>query len=85
MADVFTRSSSTGVFFNPGGERCAEFQSCCAEMFSQLVLCDSVDATGAALVKRETDLLILDLNGFDHLHELTGVGAPMSIAPGCPS
>ncbi|WP_176647085.1 GGDEF domain-containing protein [Duganella sp. SG902] len=75
MADVFTRSSSTGVFFNPGGERRAAFQSCCGEMFSQLVMCESVDATGVALVKREADLLILDLNGFDHLNELTGVGA----------
>jgi hypothetical protein len=30
---------------------------------------------GAALVKRDTDLLILDLNGFEHLNELAGVGA----------
>jgi diguanylate cyclase (GGDEF)-like protein len=75
MSDVLSRLNSTGVFFNPSGERRAEFQSCCAEMFSQLIACDSVDATGAALVKHETDLLILDLNGFDHLNELAGVGA----------
>ena len=67
--------NSTGVFFNPNSERRRAFQASCAEMFSQLMLCESVDATGAALVKRAADLLILDLNGFNHLSELAGVGA----------
>ncbi|MYM25798.1 diguanylate cyclase [Duganella sp. FT135W] len=84
MADAISRLNSTGVFFNPSAERRSEFQSCCGEMFSQLSLCDNVDATGAALVKRETDLLILDLNGFDHLNELAGVGALIRSRAGAP-
>jgi diguanylate cyclase (GGDEF)-like protein len=53
-------------------------------MFSQLVLCDHVDATGAALAKREADLLILDLNGFEHLNQLTGIGALIRGRAGAP-
>lgn len=84
MSHVYSRSNSTGVFFNPSPERRAEFQSCCGEMFSQLALCDHVDVTGAALAKREADLLILDLNGFDHLNQLAGVGALIRGRSGAP-
>ncbi|WP_229258071.1 GGDEF domain-containing protein [Duganella margarita] len=84
MSQVYSRSNSTGVFFNPGAERRAEFQSCCGEMFSQLLLCDHVDAVGAALAKREADLLILDLNGFDHLNQLAGFGALIRGRAGAP-
>jgi diguanylate cyclase (GGDEF)-like protein len=84
MSQVYSRSNSTGIFFNPGAERRAEFQSCCGEMFSQLLLCDHVDAVGAALAKREADLLILDLNGFDHLNQLSGLGALIRGRAGAP-
>jgi diguanylate cyclase (GGDEF)-like protein len=84
MSYVHSRANSTGVFFNPSPDRRAEFQSGCAEMFSQLMLCDHVDATGAALAKREADLLILDLNGFDHLNQLAGLGALIRGRAGAP-
>jgi len=84
MSDVYSRSSSTGVFFNPGAARRAEFQSCCGEMFSQLVLCEHVDATVTALARREVDLLILDLTSFDQLSELAGVGALIRGRAGAP-
>jgi diguanylate cyclase (GGDEF)-like protein len=85
MSDVYIPSSSTGVFFNPNAERRAEFQSCCAEMFSQLSLCESVDATAAALSRREASLLILDLSGFDHLNQLAGIGALIRGRAGAPT
>lgn len=84
MSDLYSRSSSTGVFFNPGAERRAEFQSSCGEMFSQLTLCEHVDATVTALAQREADLLILDLNGFEKLSELAGVGALIRGRAGAP-
>ncbi|MYM84763.1 diguanylate cyclase [Duganella sp. FT50W] len=74
MSDVYSRAISTGVFYNPSAERRAEFQACCGQMFSQLALCEHVDATMTALATREADLLILDLNGFEHLNNLTGLG-----------
>jgi len=84
MADAFSRPNSTGVFFNPSGDRRAEFQSCCGELFSQFTLCDSVDSAATAVARRDTDLLILDLNGFEHLNQLAGVGALIRSRSGKP-
>jgi diguanylate cyclase (GGDEF)-like protein len=85
MADVQGRaSSSTGVFFNASGERRSEFQACCGEMFAQLALTDSVDAAAAALAKRRVDLLVLDLNGYEQMSELSGVGALIRAHAGAP-
>ncbi|MES2348816.1 MAG: GGDEF domain-containing protein, partial [Pseudomonadota bacterium] len=85
MADVQGRaSSSTGVFFNASGERRSEFQACCGEMFAQLALTDSVDAAAAALAKRQVDLLVLDLNGYEQMSELSGVGALIRAHAGAP-
>ncbi|MRW84779.1 diguanylate cyclase [Pseudoduganella sp. FT26W] len=84
MSHVYSRSNSTGVFFHPAPERRAEFQSCCGEMFSQLVMCDHVDTVGAELVRREADLLILDLSGFQQLSQLAGVGALIRGRAGAP-
>jgi diguanylate cyclase (GGDEF)-like protein len=84
MSHVYSRSNSTGVFFHPAPERRAEFQSCCGEMFSQLVMCDHVDTAGAELARREADLLILDLSGFEQLSQLAGVGALIRGRAGAP-
>jgi diguanylate cyclase (GGDEF)-like protein len=84
MSHVYSRSNSTGVFFHPAPERRAEFQSCCGEMFSQLVLCDHVDTAAAELARREADLLILDLSGFEQLSQLAGVGALIRGRAGAP-
>jgi diguanylate cyclase (GGDEF)-like protein len=85
MADVYGRTDSVGVFFNASGERRAEFQSCCGEMFSQLMLTDNVDAAAAALGKRAADLLIVDLNGYEQLSDLSGVGALIRSRAGAPT
>lgn len=84
MSDVYRRSRSTGVLFNPSAERRAEFQLSCGEMFAQLMLCEHVDAIAAALAGREADLLILDLNGFERLSELAGIGALIRGRAGAP-
>ncbi|SDF61227.1 diguanylate cyclase (GGDEF) domain-containing protein [Duganella sp. OV458] len=84
MSDVYSRSSSTGVFFSPSAERRTDFRSCCGEMFSQLTLCEHVDAAVASLARREADLLVLDLTGFDKLSELAGVGALIRGRAGAP-
>ncbi len=75
MSDFSSRSTRTGVFFNPSRERGAAFQSQCAEMFAQLTSCESIEATNTALAKRETALLVLDLNGYEYLSEMAGIGA----------
>jgi len=75
MVDVSSRSSSVGVFFSPRADRSAEFRSCCAELFSQLTICESLDQASSALGKRPADLLVVDLNGFKYFNELAGIGA----------
>ncbi|MRW88696.1 diguanylate cyclase [Duganella sp. FT80W] len=75
MSDLDRRLNHTGVFFNPSRARGAAFQASCAEMFSHLVCCESVDAASTAVVQRDAALLVLDLNGYEYLSEMAGVGA----------
>ncbi|NGZ83615.1 GGDEF domain-containing response regulator [Duganella aceris] len=84
MADEQSRSGSVGVYFNPSAERRAQFQSYCGEMFSRLMSIDHVDAAAAALAARPVDLLVIDLNGYEQLAELTGVGALIRSRAGAP-
>jgi diguanylate cyclase (GGDEF)-like protein len=84
MADLDSRQGSVGVFLNLNGERRAEFQASCGELFSRLMLVDSVDAATVALSRYKTDLLVLDLNGFDSLTELAGAGALIRSRNGAP-
>jgi diguanylate cyclase (GGDEF)-like protein len=84
MADIYSRASSIGVFFNAGGERRADFQACCGELFSQLTLTASVEATAEALEKQAHNLLILDLNGHTRQDELAGFGALIRSRAGAP-
>jgi diguanylate cyclase (GGDEF)-like protein len=44
-------------------------------MFSQLALCEHLDATVTALAKHDASLLILDLSGLEKMSELAGIGA----------
>lgn len=84
MSDVYRRSRSTGLLCHPRAERRAQFQSSCGEMFSRLLLCEHVDATVAELARHDVDLLILDLNGFERLSELAGIGALIRGRAGAP-
>ncbi|MYM97792.1 diguanylate cyclase [Rugamonas sp. FT81W] len=78
------RTNSVGVFFNASGERRSEFQACCGEMFSQLTMTEHVEATAAALGKRHVDLLVVDLNGYEQLSELAGIGTLIRGRAGAP-
>ncbi|NRR29646.1 GGDEF domain-containing protein [Oxalobacteraceae bacterium] len=84
MAETNSRQDLTGIFLNLGGERRAEFQACCAEIFSRLLTADSVDAAAAALGRQKTDLLVIDLNGYDSLEQLAGAGALIRSRNGAP-
>jgi len=84
MADAVGRSSGVGVFFSGSGGRRAEFQSSCAEAFAQLFLTEQVDQAAAALAKGPADLLIIDLQGYEHLHASSGLGALIRSRAGAP-
>jgi diguanylate cyclase (GGDEF)-like protein len=53
-------------------------------MFAQLMLTDHADAATAALAVRATDLLVVDLNGYEQFSELTGIGALIRSRAGAP-
>jgi diguanylate cyclase (GGDEF)-like protein len=78
------RPHNTGVYFNPSRDRGSAFQSGCAELFYQLSACESVDAVSAALARRDPALLVLDLNGYEYLSEMAGVGALIRSRAGKP-
>ena len=84
MAEFNGRKETVGVFLNLTGERRAEFQACCGELFSRLHLVDTVDAAAAALSRQPTNLLILDLNGFPSLNALAGAGSLIRSRNGAP-
>src|SRR5690349_12086608 len=85
MVDVMSRPNSVGLFLNASSERRAEFQTDCAEMFAQLMLADHVDAAAALLGRQPSDLLVLDLNGYESLVELAGIGALIRGRNGAPT
>ncbi|MES2260225.1 MAG: GGDEF domain-containing protein [Pseudomonadota bacterium] len=83
--EIDGHTQRVGLFLNLAAERRGEFQNCCGEMFSRLVLADSVDAALAALGRQPVDLLVLDLSGFDDHRELGAASALIRARQGAPT
>lgn len=84
MSEVARRAHNTGVYFSPSRERRAGFQSSCGELFSRLSLCETVDAASEEVARQPVALLVLDLNGYDYLSEMAGMGALIRSRAGQP-
>lgn len=84
MADIDSRKDIVGVFLTTNGERRAEFQACCGEQFSRLLLVDNIDAATVAVGRQRVDLLVLDLSGFASLADMAGMGALIRSRNGAP-
>ncbi|WP_295992812.1 GGDEF domain-containing protein [Rugamonas sp.] len=65
-------------------ERRAQFQSHCAEQFSQLMLHEHFDQASAALAKQHVDLLVLDLSGYRDSVDLAAAAALIRHRGGAP-
>jgi diguanylate cyclase (GGDEF)-like protein len=85
MVDQKSGGGSVGVFLNHTGERRAEFQACCGELFSRLLMADDVEAATAALARQPVDLLVIDLNGLGGADRLPGIGALIRSRHGAPT
>lgn len=85
MADIDSRKDIVGVFLTTTGERRAEFQACCGEQFSRLLLVDNIDAATVAVGRQKVDLLVLDLSGFSSMGEMAGIGALIRSRNGAPT
>lgn len=75
VPELERRPARVGLYLNFAGERRAQFQASCAELFSALLLADSADGAGAALARQAVDLLVLDLSGMRTAAELAAAGA----------
>jgi DNA-binding NtrC family response regulator len=53
-------------------------------MFAQLHLTETVDQVVDQLGQRQPDLLVLDLNGYNYLNELAGIGTLIRSRAGAP-
>jgi len=73
-----------GLFLNLAGQRRSEFQQGCGEMFSRLLLADTLAATAEALHRNAVDLLILDLNGYDNDAEMSSAANLIRARNGAP-
>ncbi len=78
------RSVSAGVFFSTDSVQRMAFQSLCGEMFAKLHLTENIDQVVEQLGQRQPDLLVLDLNGYNYLNELAGIGTLIRSRAGAP-
>lgn len=78
------RSGSVGAYFNPSRDRRAHFQAICGEMFSRLVIVDTIDDMAAELARQPNDLLVLDLNGYARPGGLAAIGQLIIDRAGAP-
>ena len=66
-----------GLYLNPMGQRRVDFQSACAERFGRLFLADGTEQAGDLLARQPIDLLVIDLERFEHSFDLDALRALM--------
>jgi diguanylate cyclase (GGDEF)-like protein len=78
-------STRTGLFLNPAAQRRADFQVAGGELFGRLLLAGGVDEAAAMLAQHQVDLLVLDLDRFEHGSDLAALGALVASRAGAPT
>jgi diguanylate cyclase (GGDEF)-like protein len=82
MAHV--RPKSVVVFVHPDGDRRAEFQRECGELFERLQLCADGGEAAAELGRRQVDLLVIDVGQLERETDLAAVGELVHSRAGAP-
>ncbi|MDC8760902.1 GGDEF domain-containing protein [Janthinobacterium fluminis] len=83
MAEL--RPKNVAMFVHPDGERRAEFQRECGELFERLYLCADTGEAAPELVRRRIDLLVLDVWQLEREVDLAGVGELLRSRAGAPT
>lgn len=78
------RARLTGLFVNPVGQRRAEFQHQCSELFERLQVADGPAQAQAVLARENADLLVLDLDRFALGIDLQALGELVAGRAGAP-
>jgi diguanylate cyclase (GGDEF)-like protein len=66
--------SQTGLYLNPVGQRRVDFQEACGSRFGRLFIADGAEQAGALLASQAIDLLVIDLERFEHSFDLAALG-----------
>jgi diguanylate cyclase (GGDEF)-like protein len=64
-----------GLYLNPEGERRVAFQAACGEHFGRLFVADGTEQAALLMTQQPVDLLVIDLDRFEHSFDLPAVGA----------
>lgn len=71
-----------GLYLNPVGQRRVDFQSACGQQFGRLFLADGTEQAGDLLAQQPVDLLVIDLERFEHSFDLDALRALMLLRAG---
>jgi diguanylate cyclase (GGDEF)-like protein len=78
------RVAITGLFVNPVGQRRAEFQRSCADLFDGLRAADGAEQATVLLAQQPADVLVLDLERFEIGIDLPALGQLVAQRAGSP-
>ena len=65
---------AVALYLNPEGQRRVDFQAACTEQFGRLFLADGAEQAALLLTQQAVDLLIIDLERFEHGFDLAALG-----------
>lgn len=85
MAELQSRVGHTGIYMSTSGDHRARFQGSLGEQFGRVILAEDVDMAAAAVARHPADIVVLDLNGYQSLPELAGIGALIRGRNGAPT
>lgn len=74
-----------GLYLNPVGQRRVDFQSACGEQFGRLFLADGTEQAALLLVQQVVDLLVIDLERFEHSFDLDTLRDLITLRAGGPT
>jgi hypothetical protein len=72
--DADSRTPYLGMYINPALDRRVAFQGACRDLFGSLQLESSMATAMPVLARQRIDLMILDLERFDHKSDLLALG-----------
>ena len=66
--------NAIGLYLSPDGQRRVDFQAACGEQFGRLFLADGAEQASLLLTQQTVDLLVIDLERFEHSFDLAALG-----------
>jgi diguanylate cyclase (GGDEF)-like protein len=74
--------NAIGLYLNPVGQRRVDFQAACSEQFGRLFLADGTEQASILLAQQQVDLLVIDLERFEHCFDLAALRQLLALRSG---